>query len=55
VTTDTGTTFDVDQITAGLAGDGIIALKQAFPPEWADTMRADIEAAFEDAIARPGL
>jgi ectoine hydroxylase-related dioxygenase (phytanoyl-CoA dioxygenase family) len=54
VTTETGTTFDVDEIVRGLEGEGIIALKQAFSPQWADTMRADVEAAFEEAIARPG-
>src|SRR3954469_3310817 len=34
--------------------DGITALKGAFSVEWADAMRADIEAAFEEATARPG-
>jgi hypothetical protein len=47
-------TYDVDEITRGLYTDGIIALKGAFEPTWADTMREDIEVAFDDAINRPG-
>jgi hypothetical protein len=34
--------------------DGITALKGAFSVAWADAMREDIEAAFAEAIARPG-
>ncbi len=34
--------------------DGITALKGAFTPQWADAMREDIEAAFAEAIDRPG-
>ncbi|WP_306215095.1 phytanoyl-CoA dioxygenase family protein [Actinoplanes sp. RD1] len=33
--------------------DGITACKGAFTPEWADTMREDIEKAFAEATARP--
>jgi phytanoyl-CoA dioxygenase PhyH len=54
VTTATDATYDVDEITRGLYTDGIIALKGAFDPTWADTMREDIEVAFDDAITRPG-
>ncbi|MFF0378401.1 phytanoyl-CoA dioxygenase family protein [Actinoplanes missouriensis] len=34
--------------------DGITALKGAFSTAWADAMREDIEAAFAEAVARPG-
>ena len=34
--------------------EGITALKGAFSVEWADVMRADIDAAFAEALARPG-
>jgi hypothetical protein len=34
--------------------DGIIGKKGAFTSEWADTLREDIEAAFAEAIDRPG-
>ncbi|MEU4562878.1 phytanoyl-CoA dioxygenase family protein [Actinoplanes sp. NPDC023936] len=34
--------------------DGITALPGAFSTAWADAMREDIEAAFAEAIARPG-
>ncbi|HYO32954.1 MAG TPA: phytanoyl-CoA dioxygenase family protein [Nocardioidaceae bacterium] len=54
MTTATDATYDVDEITRGLYTDGIIALKGAFDPTWADTMREDIQVAFDDAITRPG-
>lgn len=54
MTTAAGTAFDVDEITGNLYADGIVALKSAFPPQWVDNLRADIESGFEDAIARPG-
>ena len=54
MTTATDATYDVDEISRGLYTDGIIALKGAFDPTWADTMREDIEVAFDDAITRPG-
>jgi len=47
-------THDTAKILEGLHGDGIIALKGAFSPAWADAMREDIEVAFADAIQRPG-
>jgi ectoine hydroxylase-related dioxygenase (phytanoyl-CoA dioxygenase family) len=45
---------DPAAIMGGLYGDGIIALKGAFAPEWADRMREDIELLFEEAKAVPG-
>nr|WP_296073353.1 phytanoyl-CoA dioxygenase family protein [uncultured Actinoplanes sp.] len=39
---------------ADIYSDGITALPGAFSVAWADTMRADIEAAFAEAKARPG-
>jgi hypothetical protein len=52
----TATHFDYD-IAAQLktlADDGIIGLKGAFSPEWADEMREDMMTAFWSAIQRPG-
>lgn len=46
--------YDVANIMRGLYGDGIIALKSAFSPEWADRMREDIETLIEEAKAVPG-
>ncbi len=46
--------WDAAALMGGLYGDGIIALKSAFPPEWADRMREDIESLFEEARAIPG-
>ena len=46
--------YDAADIMRGLYGDGIIALKSAFTPEWADRMREDIEQLFEEAKAVPG-
>ncbi len=48
------TTSDTEAMTRQLYTDGIVALKGAFPRDWVATMRADIDAAFEDAITRPG-
>ena len=45
---------DPAAIMGGLYGDGIIGLKGAFSTQWADRMREDIEALFEDAKAVPG-
>src|ERR687893_197121 len=52
--TTTATPIDRAAIEHALMTDGITALKGAFPPEWADRMRKDIEAAFEEAINREG-
>lgn len=48
------TQYDVAAIMGGLYGDGIIALKGAFSREWVEALRQDVEAAFEQALARPG-
>ena len=46
----TGTAeYDAAAIMGGLYGEGIIGLKGAFTPEWADRMREDIEILFEEA------
>jgi hypothetical protein len=53
-TTAAQTGYDRAEIERALTTDGITALKGAFSPEWADRMREDIEAAFEEAIGREG-
>jgi hypothetical protein len=49
-----GQAFDVAAIMGGLYGDGIIALPGAFSPQWADSLREDIEQLFTEARAIPG-
>ena len=44
--------FDVEEIRQKLATDGIVAYKNAFPREWVDRLREDIDAAFEEARSR---
>ena len=46
--------YDVSAILGGLYGDGIIGLKRAFAPSFADTMYDDIMALFAEAQAVPG-
>lgn len=46
--------FDTAAIMGGLYGDGIIGLKGAFPREWAQALREDIDALFEAGLRRPG-
>jgi hypothetical protein len=48
---------DTAHIMGGLYGDGIIGLKGAFSPEWAERMREDIEQLFAEAkaVARGAL
>ena len=46
--------YDTAAIMGGLYGDGIIGLKGAFSPLWADRMYADIMALFEEARAIEG-
>lgn len=46
--------YDVAEIMGGLYGDGIIACRGAFSPEWADALRLDIESLFAEASAVPG-
>ncbi len=48
------TQFDTAAIMGGLYGDGIIGLKGAFSREWVEELREDVEAAFQDALKRPG-
>ncbi|MED5622075.1 phytanoyl-CoA dioxygenase family protein [Ideonella sp. BN130291] len=45
--------YDPAAIMGGLYGDGIIALKGAFSPDWADRMHEDILQLFEEARSRP--
>ena len=44
----TGDTYDVAAIMGGLYGDGIIALKGAFDPEWSAALYEDIMGLFEE-------
>ena len=44
-------TYDAAEIMGGLYGDGIIGLKGAFTPDWADTVREDILTLFAEAQA----
>ncbi|MDB4949044.1 MAG: phytanoyl-CoA dioxygenase [Gemmatimonadetes bacterium] len=46
--------YDVATILGALYGDGILGMKGAFPREWAERMREDIDALFADALSRPG-
>lgn len=46
--------YDIAAQVAQLTEDGIIGLKGAFSPEWADDMREDMMTAFWSAIQRPG-
>src|SRR3954465_13583145 len=41
-------------VLRGLYGDGIIALKRAFSPAWADRLRGEIVGLFEEAMKVPG-
>jgi hypothetical protein len=45
---------DVTAEVSALYEDGITALKGAFPVEWVDRLREDVDAAFEEALSRPG-
>jgi ectoine hydroxylase-related dioxygenase (phytanoyl-CoA dioxygenase family) len=54
MTIGTSTTTDVDEVARSLYTDGIAALKGAFSREWVADVRADMEAAFDEAVARPG-
>ncbi|HEU0079083.1 MAG TPA: phytanoyl-CoA dioxygenase family protein [Longimicrobiaceae bacterium] len=46
--------YDPAAIMGGLYGDGIIGLKGAFDREWVRELGEDVEAAFREALARPG-
>ena len=50
---DQSTEFDVATIMGGLYGDGIIARKGAFSPDWVAQLKEDIEVLFAEARARP--
>jgi len=52
--TTTASSVDRAAIEHALMTDGITALRGAFSPGWADRMREDIEAAFDEAIGREG-
>jgi len=47
------TEFDVAAIMGGLYGDGIIACKGAFSPEWVARLKQDIEGLFAEARRSP--
>ena len=53
-TTSVANEYDTEAIRHGLETDGIIALKGAFPVDWVDRVREDLEAAFEEARGREG-
>jgi hypothetical protein len=46
--------YDIAQILGGLYGDGIIALKGAFSPEWVQQLDEDIRRLYAEALQRPG-
>jgi hypothetical protein len=46
--------YDTATIMGGLYGDGIVALKAAFSPEFADRLREDILHLFDEARTVPG-
>ena len=43
-----------EELVTTLQTDGIVGLKGAFDPAWADRLDEDVRAAFEEARARPG-
>ena len=45
--------LDFAGLAADLYRDGIVGLPGCFPPEWADALREDFEAAFADARSYP--
>jgi hypothetical protein len=49
-----GEVLEAADIMGGLYGDGIIGLKGAFPPKWADRLYSEIMALFDEAKAVPG-
>jgi hypothetical protein len=48
------THFDTATIMGALYGDGILGCKGAFPRQWVQEMREDIDRLFKDALQRPG-
>jgi ectoine hydroxylase-related dioxygenase (phytanoyl-CoA dioxygenase family) len=51
-TTETG--FDVDEVVHGLHTDGVVARRGAVSQDWVRQVRADIDAAFDEARSREG-
>lgn len=49
----TTATYDIAALREGLQTKGIVALRGAFSPAWADQLREDIEELFAEALARP--
>jgi hypothetical protein len=45
---------DVSRDVAALYEDGITARRGAFAPDWADRLGEDVDAAFREALERPG-
>jgi hypothetical protein len=54
VETGHGYTYDIAENLRTLKNDGIVGLKKAFPPAWAERMRENMMTAFWAAIQRPG-
>ncbi|MER5264975.1 phytanoyl-CoA dioxygenase family protein [Actinosynnema sp. NPDC002837] len=42
-----------DDLVGELHSDGIVALRGAFAPDWADRLREDVEVLFREALERP--
>lgn len=49
-----GDEIDMRAVMGGLYGDGIIARKGAFSPQWVAQLKEDIDILFAEARARPG-
>lgn len=50
----TGPDFDIAAIMGGLYGDGIVALKSAFPTDFIDSLHRQCLALYDEAAAIPG-
>ena len=46
--------YDLAEIVGGLYGDGIIGLKSAFPVQFVDQLRREVDSLFAEALATPG-
>jgi hypothetical protein len=46
--------YDIAAIMGALYGDGITALKGAFPREWVARVDQEVKALYRDALSRPG-